>query len=83
MVNSFNVEPVVDKFDDPFYPVVVTIGNEQGEIVFHHDREYGRYLIGDDDLHFKQLITRIQSENKMLWAKITTEIKNAVFQSLK
>ncbi|GGE00048.1 hypothetical protein [Paenibacillus nasutitermitis] len=77
------ITPIPERFEDPFYPVSVTIEDQVGEIIFEHDRMFGRFLVSDDNVRFKSIIDNIQRNSKTDWAKLTSEIKDAVFEEIR
>lgn len=82
MINA-KVTPVVDEFEDPYYPVQVSFDDVEGTIIYHHDRLYGRYLVDNDNAEFNEAIADLKNNRKSDWAKLTADIKSAVGAAMK
>lgn len=77
----YRIEPIVERFEDPYYPVRVCIGEHEGEVIYYHDRKNGQYLVGEDDSSFRDVISHIRAKNKSVWSKLTADIVKAVFDA--
>lgn len=81
MFNNIRITPLVEQFDDPYYPVLledVPVGSKlQSEVVIYEDdRHMGKF-------NFGKLESIIQHWPKATQNTLRQRIKDAVFDALK
>lgn len=75
----FNVLPIEERFQDPLYPVMITLKDRTGEVTYEHDRQLGKLIFSDNDSSFNEILIHLKQNRPDLINTLRNEIQLAIW----